>query len=204
MTSEQLKKYYQDLRDKFDSPQELSKAIDINASKSISMDEAKLQPELNHFFGLDENGPYSEFLSRGLRSLRVGFYKIVNQPFYNTNINPGTFSSTVYYYYPDNIELGNKVIKYEANIGPISNIHRLYVPLDETPDKLENVPILERFDKEKKQLENSEHDFLIPKTNFYDSIFKQGKVFFVSESIWHPEYSTSVKRPKQVTWSFID
>ncbi|WCT14986.1 hypothetical protein [Mucilaginibacter jinjuensis] len=182
----------------FGSQQNLSNIIDLDSLYPISMASAQLDPTLKRFFWLDENGPFSEITQRGLQSLRKGFYKIVNQPYYRTTITPGTFAADVYYLNQEN----DNLIKYHANIGPLTNTSMAPFPFDNTINNYSKIPILNKFYNDKAQY-GYEKDYYVAKKNFYDSVYKENRIFFVAESTWDPAYPTINKR-KQVKWCFID
>ncbi|WDF53463.1 hypothetical protein [Mucilaginibacter sp. KACC 22063] len=162
------------------------------------MEQAQADNNINRFYGLDENGPYSEFLSRGLRSLRMGFYKICSQPYYNKSINPPTFAATVLYFHPSN----SKLIKYNCNIGPIINLHKIYNPVIGTIDQISKIAVLNNFEKD---ISTDRANFgYTPKLTFFNSIYSSNKLFLVKESIFDPNYPNSNPKPKRVTWSFLD
>lgn len=201
MSPEEIRSYFNRLIKDFSDPKEHANAVDIDIYDHLSIEEIDKIDLLKRFYGFDEDGPYSEFLNKGLKSLRQGFYKICKQPFYNTYIYPKTFSASVYYFHP-NFPTG-KLIKYEANIGPITNIHAVYHPVIGTLDD-NAIPLIKTFKAEKNSIGTPEDHYLKPKTNFYNEVFKQNKIFWVEESIFDPEYLDSKPKPKKVTWSFIN
>ncbi|MDB5127915.1 hypothetical protein [Mucilaginibacter sp.] len=199
MSPDECKKYYTALSKDFDDPNEIQRAIDLTDYQGLSLLQAQAIPELNRFFGGDEDGPWSEFLNKGLKSLRPGFYKLCELPYYNVGIFPNTFAATVLYFHPDN----DKLIKYKANIGPMTNIHKKYLPLPETYDTPEKIPLLEEFENNKVKLGTKNDYYLKPKLVFFTKLFNSGKIFCVRESIFHPNFPDN-PRPKKVTWSFIE
>ncbi|MES2425944.1 MAG: hypothetical protein V4560_03185 [Bacteroidota bacterium] len=174
----------------------LTNAIDIDALMPLSLTKAQSDPHLNHFFSLDEDGPFSEILKRGTQSLRTGFYKIITKPYYRTTIFPANFAADVYYYGDNDV-----LYKYHANIGPLTNTSTQPFPIN---DKYRNtpIPILDKFLRDK-QTFGGNQDYMIAKKNFYDSVFAEERIILVIESIWDPAYPT-INRRKQVKWAFID
>ncbi|HZY37968.1 MAG TPA: hypothetical protein VFE53_15025 [Mucilaginibacter sp.] len=202
MTTEDTRRLYKAVFNGFNDPDELAQVIDLASYQSLSIKEIQSIPELHRFFGGDEDGPYSEFLNKGMRSLRTGFYKICEQPFYNTEIFPPTFSANVYYFHPEN----DKIIKYQANIGPMTNIHAGYCALLGTIGygikEIPFIPVLNRFADEKKQIGTALDHYYVPKSNFFNALYREGEIFYVIESKFDSD-SIVPPRAKSVTWSFI-
>lgn len=198
------KKGYELITKDFNNPLELEKAYDIDSYESLRMSYVQQIPELSNFFGLDEDGPYSEFLNKGLRSLRRGFYKLCGLPFYKETIEPHTFAADVYYFNPDHNF--NTLIKYRANVGPMINVHFDYAPLQNTIQytNVNQVPILNRFIEERSTIGWPGNHYYEPKENFFTTLFNANKMFFVHESVYDPAFLDTVPKPKKITWSFID
>jgi hypothetical protein len=189
--------YLKQIEDVFNSRTSI---IDLSDSQSvISQDSAESNSELVRFAFLDEDGPWSEFKKKGLKSLRYGFYKIDSVPYYNNSIYPGTFAATVLYLHPKN----KRLIKYNCNIGPMTNIYKIYKALQGSPNNINLLPILYKFEHDKVSIGRPSDDYMVPKRNFFSSIYDQGIIFLIKESIWHPNYPNMDPRPKQVTWSFL-
>jgi hypothetical protein len=180
------------------NPKSLKDAIDLDAMYPISLSKAQNDPILKHFFWLDENGPFSEITQRGLQSIRKGFFKIHTQPYYKTTISPGTFAATIYYY---NIE-SDALIKYHANIGPLTNTAMRYSSIHQSYNSLYNIPMVGDFARDR-DTDNYNIHYLKSKERFYNKIFDQHKIIFVREAIWDPAYPT-INKIKRVTWCFID
>jgi len=204
MTPDEIKKYYSAIKNDLNDQDVINESIDLAAKKNLSVNEINCIPELFRFFGGEEDDSWSDFLSRGLSSLRVGFYKICQAPFLNTSIHPNTFSASVYYFHPNNENL----IKYQANIGPMTNIHAGYNALPGTVRHesagVPYIPVLQKFANEKNIIGTAKDHYYVPKLNFFNSIYKDEKVFYVTNSIYDPDFIHSNPRPKKVSWSFID
>ncbi|QKJ29890.1 hypothetical protein HQ865_09025 [Mucilaginibacter mali] len=204
MTNQEASEYLNGLKEAINNPKEHQNALDLDAYSPISIGHAKQTPELNHFFGLDEDGPYSEFLKKGLRSLRLGFYKLCSPPIYNKSIFPGTFAADVYYYYPGPNCI--KLIKYRANIGPMINSHFKYLPVPGTPQykSISDIPFLKEFEEQKYTIGTPDDHYYVPKQNFFKALLDNEKIFFVKESIFDPSFPHANPKPKRITWTFID
>ncbi|HEX3385944.1 MAG TPA: hypothetical protein VHS53_12180 [Mucilaginibacter sp.] len=199
MSTDDLREYYEAIKRGFNDEEEIERAILLSGYESLSISEITLIPELNQFFGGDEDN-WAEFLNKGLRSLRTGgFYKICGEPFYNVNIFPHTFSAHVYYFHLDN----DRLIKYQANIGPMTNSHSGYCALPATCD-ISKIAILQTFMNERRNEGNKEEYYYRPKKKFFDSIYSTGKIFYVIKSEFDPDFPDLNPRPKKVAWSFID
>jgi hypothetical protein len=196
MTVSEAQDYYQKTENIFNSKNNI---IDLSIAQTISRRDAEANSELVRFTFLDEDGPWTEYLKSGLKSLRYGFYKICSQPYYNNSISPGTFAATVLYLHPEN----SKLIKYNCNIGPMTNVHKLYKPILGTPNHINQLPILNKFEHDKISIGHYSDDYMIPKRNFFNSLYINGVLFFIRESKWHPNYPNLIPRPKEVTWSFL-
>ncbi len=187
-----------EIKNYFKTPANIDAAVDLDKLIPLSLSHAKADPQLNRFFWLDENGPFSEITQRGAQSLRQGFYKLQSQPYYRTTFFPGTFAATVYYLNPEN----DNLIKYHANIGPLTNVSARPIPLNKNIKQRSQIPIIDKFLNDKAVFGGAE-DYKKAKEGFYKSVYEQERIIIVHESIWDPDYPTINKR-KQVTWSFLD
>jgi hypothetical protein len=183
-------------------------AIDLTKRLPISLTIVKSNPELNHFFGLDEDGPYSEIIKKGFLSFRKGLYKIITRPHYRTDISPGTFAADVLYLDLSN----NQFIKYHANIGPITNGLMIYRSRNRNFNGLYEIPMVGDFARERDK-DNFRTHYHTSKERFYNRIFDQQKIIYIEEAIWAPpnryskvdsEEELALNKMKKTTWCFID
>ena len=175
----------------------LNAAIKLDSLFPISLESAQRDPQLNRFFRLDEDGPFSEINRLGVQSLRKGYYKITSRPYYRTNISPATFAAEVYYY-----SVGNdNLILYTANIGPLVNTSMKYFPFN-TAINESQIPILKKF-SENKAYDDPATYYYESKRRFFDTVFDENRIILVHEAGWDPAFPDTNRR-KQIKWSFLD
>lgn len=147
--------------------------------------------EIWKFSGFDIDEPLSKILSRGIASLRPGFYKMIGSPFYRDISGIGTFAAKVLYFQSPK----DRIIEFTANVGPMPNIHAKYMPLGGTgiQDQL-----FQKFLKDRAGDTSSTY-YYTSKKALFEAISFNNKIFSVSSSVIAPGYPNQ----KQVTWSIM-
>ncbi|QXV65178.1 hypothetical protein INP83_19190 [Mucilaginibacter sp. 21P] len=149
-------------------------------------------PELENFF-LGSGETIESVLRNGIASLRKGFYKIIQEPFYKTNIEYPTFAATVLYF----LNNSDKLIKYTANIGPLTNVEAKY-QVDYRTTTNSRDQLVRDFLSDKKN-DDSRTFYYNSKKKFYQKAYLENKLFVVKKS----GYSTNVDNYKEVHWIFL-
>jgi len=183
ITQSALEEFVIAINEKFDS--EKNTALTLVGSSIYS------SPEILKFSGFDTNETLDTVLSRGIVSLRPGYYKIVGAPFYKDNLEFATFSAKVHYFESSN----DRIIEFNANVGPMTNTLARYLPLTKfgVQDELYRTFLAERT------YINRENFYYMPKKRFFDNLYLNNKIFRVKSA----GYASDHPGQKQVLWSFL-
>lgn len=199
MTIPEVRSYYDGVKEAFANPNEISNAINLLTCGPLKLSDITKSPELNRFFGGEENS-FGEFLEKGLSSLRQEcFYKLSGNIQYRKDIFPNTFAAEVYCWHPND----NKMLKYIANIGPMLNSHSGYLPLLGTLET-SKVSLWTEFKRERENETPPVDYYYQPKYNFFSKLLISKQLFFVVSSEFDPDYPDAFPKPKKVAWSFIE
>jgi len=146
-------------------------------------------PELRKFLG---NEPFDKMLAKGIVALKVGYYKVIEQPYYKEyDNNIGTFAAKVLYFEdPHDI-----CIEYPANIGPMVNAQGIYVKIGGSSERDQLFYDFQR----NRASDSKENNFLHSKALFFNELYRKGKIFYIRSS----EFSKLYPKSKEIKWSFI-
>lgn len=183
ITKAALEEFVIAINEKFED--EKASALQITGTDIFST------PEILKFSGFDSDEPLTKILSRGIVSLRPGFYKMIGSPFYKNGLEFSTFAAKVLYFESPK----DRIIEFTANVGPMTNIHAKYMPLGGTgiQDQLFHDFLAER------SLDTASNFYHESKKYLFQNILLNNKIFRVSSSVSAPGYPNQ----KQVTWSFM-
>lgn len=147
-------------------------------------------PELIKILG---NDSYENMVQKGLVSLRPGFYKVIDSPFYKDYGNGiDTFGAKVLYLE----NFSDRSIEYSANVGPLTNINLKYFKLGGNG---EQDRLLHEFLDDRAR-DSRDRNYFNSKFKFFNSLYQQNKLFWVKSS----EFSKQSPGSKEIVWTFFN
>jgi hypothetical protein len=167
--------------------------IDLTTSTSTTISG---NPTLVKFFLGDNSQSLSDIVANGVRYLRAGVYKIIDEPIYRTDITPGTFNATVLYLGGEDESL----IKFKANIGPMSNSKSRYAfdyNLNAHPQHLLQKEYINRCYADRADFSYQ------PKKWYFSKIYTEGKLFMITDQRLLPPETPGGKCYRQITFMFL-
>lgn len=177
------------VRSRFDS----NDFIDLTALKTISVIG---NPTLEDFFFGLPGTTIGEMLSKGIAHLRPGLYKIVNPPVYRTDITPNTFAADVLYLK----DFDKRVIRFQANIGPMTNSKVRYIAPDYKTNALHE-PF--KLFCEERALDDPKNFFIASKNHFFKKLYNEDRIFAVQKSELKPAVPPDTKSFRVVEWRLL-